>query len=75
MPKIKKPPSVRREEAIIRSFKIGLLDKGWTVAHLAELCGADAPRISRIINHPSKVRLETILNIAAKLGIDSIPTK
>ena len=75
MPRVNKPPSVKRAEAITRVLKVGLLDKGWTVAHLAELCGSDGPRISRIINHPQNVKLDTILNIAAKLGIDSIPTK
>ena len=75
MPTIKKTPSAKREEAITRALKIGLIDKGWTVAHLADLCGMHHGQTSRIINHPMKVRLETVLDIAAKLGISSIPTK
>lgn len=75
MPKIKKLPSVMREEAMTKAFKVALINNGWTMAHLGELCGMDGARVSRVINEPMKVRLETVLNIAAKLGINSIPTK
>ena len=74
MPALKKSPAVLRQEMITKKFKIGLLEKGWTVKHLAELCGMDAGTMSRAINHPMSVKLETVLNIAKKLGIDSIPT-
>ncbi len=74
MPALKKSPAVLRQETITRKLKIGLLEKGWTVKHLAELCGTDAGTMSRTINHPMSVRLETVLDIAKKLGIDSIPT-
>ena len=74
MPALKKSPSVLRQETITKNFKKGLIDKGWTVKHLADLCGMDAGALSRAINHPMSVRLETVLDIAKKLGIESIPT-
>ena len=74
MPRVKKPDIVLREERIVKNFKIGLIEKGWTVSHLAQLCDMDVGNMCRVINHPMSVRLETVLNIAKKLGIDSIPT-
>ncbi len=73
MPAIKKPTWVRQEEEITKIFKKALIDKGWTVAHLAELMKKDSSGVSRCINHPSKVSFETILTIANKLDIGSIP--
>ncbi len=61
------------EEKIVKLFKHALIDKGWTVKHLAALCKIDAGNMSRIINHPMKVQLDTILMIAQKLGIENIP--
>lgn len=74
MPAVRKPAHVQREERIVVALKKGLLDKGWSVQHLAELCGMKAGNMSRMINHPMSVKLETILTVASKLGIDSIPT-
>ena len=74
MPVLKKPPAVLRQETITKNLKKGLIDKGWTVKHLAQLCNMDVGTLSRTINHPMSVRLETVLDIAKKLGIDSIPT-
>lgn len=74
MPAVRKPAHVQREERIVRALKKGLIDKGWTVQHLAGLCGMKPGNMSKTINHPMSVRLETILTIANKLGIDSIPT-
>lgn len=74
MPKVTKPTFVLREERIVKTFKHALLEKGWTVKHLAKLCGMDTAQLSRTINHPMSVKLDTILMIAVKLGIDSIPT-
>ena len=74
MPALKKSPALLRQEKITKSLKMGLIEKGWTVKHLAELCGTDAGTMSRTINHPMRVRLETVLDVAQKLGIDSIPT-
>lgn len=74
MPAVRKPTVVQREERIVKAFKVGLINKGWSVQHLADLCGIKVSNMSRLINHPMSVRLETILNVANKLGIDSIPT-
>lgn len=74
MPAVKKSAVVLREEKIVKTLKIGLVNKGWTVQHLADLYGMDHGNMSRTINHPMRVKLETILDIAKKLGIDSIPT-
>ena len=73
MPAVKKPTWIRQEEEISKILKKALIDKGWTVAHLAELIKKDVSSVSRILNHPLKVRLETVLNIAEKLSISSIP--
>lgn len=73
MPAIKKYSCVLREEKISSAFKHALVDKGWTTKHLATLCNMDAGNLSRVINHPAKVKLDTILLVASKLGIDSIP--
>lgn len=74
MAAVRKPASVQREERIVKTLKKGLIDKGWSVQHLAGLCGMEPGNMSRTINHPMSVRLETILTIAAKLGIEAIPT-
>ncbi len=74
MPTVRKPTIVLREEKIVKAFKKALIDKGWSVQHLAVLCNMQPSNLSRTINHPMKVQLETILMIAGKLGIDSIPT-
>ncbi len=73
MPAVKKPVWVRQEEEITKVFKKALIDKGWTVAHLAQIIKKESGNVSRIINNPSKVRLETILLIANKLDVDSLP--
>ena len=75
MPKLKKTPKELREEALVKSLKKGLIDKGYTVAHLAKLCKMDPGNLSRMINHPMSVKLDTVLFIASKLGIDSIPVQ
>ncbi len=74
MPAVKKPAHVQREERIVKTLKIGLINKGWTVQHLADLCGMNPGNMSRTLNNPMSVRLETILTIASKLGIENIPT-
>ena len=74
MPAVKKPSHVQREERVVKALKIGLIEKGWTVSHLANLCGMDTGNMSRLINHPSRVKLETVLTVANKLGIEYIPT-
>ncbi len=73
MPAIKKPVWVRQEDELVKVLKIGLINKGWTVAHLAEILNMDSANLSRMINHPAKVKSETLWNIARKLDIDSLP--
>lgn len=73
MPAIRKPEHILREERIVKAFKIQLINKGWTKKHLADLMKIDCSALSRAMNHPMHVKLETILNIAVKLGMDSIP--
>ena len=73
MPAIRKPERVQQEEQITKTLKKALIDKGWTVAHLAELCDVQSANLSRTINHPMSVRFETIVKIFKKLGINSIP--
>ncbi len=74
MPAIKKFSEQQRKERIVKALKIGLVNKGWTVRHLAELCGMLPSNMSHLLNNPMKVKLETILIVAEKLEIDSIPT-
>lgn len=74
MPKIKNSLEREREERIVKEFKKALIEKKWTQQHLADLCGMDSGNISRVINHPMRVKTEIVLNIARKLGITSIPT-
>ena len=74
MPAVRKFSSVLREEKISNTFKHALIEKGWTTKHLATICDMDAGNLSRVINHPAKVKLDTILLIASKLDIDSLPT-
>ncbi len=75
MPAIRKiTTSAQREDRISKAFKHALVEKRWTVQHLADLCCMKASNVSRTINHPLNVKLDTILMIASKLGIDSIPT-
>ena len=74
MPRIKKSAAEQREQKIIRNFKVALIEKEWTVSHLAELCNMDPGNLSRLINHPLSVKLETILDVPKTLGIESITT-
>lgn len=73
MPAVRKSPAVQQEEIIIKTFKKALIEKGWQAQHLAKLCKMKPPQMSRILNHPMNVQFDTILMIAAKLGVDSIP--
>ncbi len=73
MPAVRKSPAVQQEEVIKKTLKKALVDKGWQSQHLAKLCGMEPSRISLILNHPMNVKFDTILMIAAKLGVNSIP--
>ena len=73
MPAVKKPTIIQQEEIIIKVFKKALIDKGWKMQHLAKLCRCSPQRISQIVNHPMTVQLDTVLMVASKLGIETIP--
>ena len=73
MPRVRSLGTNRKGENITKLFKKSLIEKEWTTKHLAELCGKDTSEVSRIINHPLRVRFETILLLADKLGIESLP--
>ena len=75
MPKVTLCPSMQRERNISGTLKKGLIDKGWTVQHLAELLGMEPSNLSRTINHPMSVKFDTICIIAIKLGITSLEIK
>ena len=75
MPKMTLSPSMLREKEVSATFKKALIDKGWTNQHLAKLLCMDAGNLSRIINHPMSVRLDTIFIIAKKLGVTSLNIK
>lgn len=72
MPKTTLCPSMQREKNISDLLKKGLVDKGWSVKHLAKLLGTDAGNLSRVINHPMSVKLDTICKVAGKLGITEL---
>ncbi len=72
MPKIKLTTSQQREKNIRDALKGGMIEKGWSNQHLAELLNMCPGNLSKVINHPLSVRLETILAIAAKLGIKEL---
>lgn len=75
MPKRILSPSMQREKDVSATLKKALIDKGWTNQHLARLLCMDAGNLSRIINHPMSVRLDTIFLIAKKLGVTSLIIK
>lgn len=75
MPRVRLCPSMQREKNISDILKKGLIDKGWSNKHLAKLLNMDAGNVSRILNHPMSVRLDTICRVAAKLGITELNIK
>ncbi len=75
MPKIKLCPSQQRERNITAALEKARIDKGWTKKHLGELLHMPSYKISRIINHPANEKLSTVLLVANKLGIDSLPVQ
>lgn len=70
MPRIRKLPEVQREINISIFLKKALLEKGWKNQHLAELLGMDASQVSKIINHPLKCEIRTLLKVSDKLGVN-----
>jgi len=70
MPKLRKSPEDQREANLKKFFKKALLDREWSVKHLAELLGVDAANVSRTINHPMKCEIKTLLRVSDKLGVN-----
>lgn len=83
MPKLKPTPSQQREDNIVLVLRNALNAKKWKQRHLLELLLATEPslrnltesRLSLILNHPMDVKFETVLIVASKLGVESLPTR
>ena len=73
MPRIKKLSCVEREENITKALQRALLDKGWSVGHLAKLCGKNISHVSRVIHNPLNVTVSSLVLISDKLGLREIP--
>lgn len=69
MPALKKRPEQLRSEAITKSFKKALIEKGWTQDHLGKLLGIDRATICRVINNPLKHDFSRVLLLSDKLGV------
>lgn len=72
MPKTILTPSMQREKNVSAALKKALIDKEWTVKHLARLLGMDAGNVSKILNHPMSVKFDTICRVADKLGVATL---
>lgn len=72
MPALKKRPEQLREEAMTKTFKKALIDKGWKQAHLAKLLKVDSSKVNKVINHPLKREFHAVLEVADKLGVPLI---
>lgn len=75
MPKTILTPSMQREIYISAALKKALIDKQWTVSHLAELLGMKQGNLSKVLNHPMSVKFDTICRVAGKLGITELNIK
>ena len=75
MPKTVLTPSMQRERNITAAFKKALVEKNWSMSHLAKLLGMNQGNLSRVINHPMSVRFDTICIVANKLGINCLEIK
>lgn len=73
MPKIRISTTQQREKNIRDALKCGMIAKGWSNQHLAGLLNMCPGNLSKIINHPMSVKLETVCMIAEKLGIKELP--
>lgn len=70
MPALKK---TKRQQAAIDIkclFKMGLLRKGWTQKHLAELMHKEPAMISKAFNEPFKRDFGFLYDIADKLDVN-----
>lgn len=70
MPKLR--PNDKQVDSMRKRLRYGLVDKGWSQKHLAELLGMSAAQVSRIFKAPDKCNVSTLLLIYRKLGIPVI---
>lgn len=70
MPALRKTKKQQAAIEIKKLFHNGLLDKGWTQKHLAELMGRQEGVISKAFNHPFRREFELLYDIADKLGVN-----
>ena len=73
MPRVRKPACIEREEAITKMFKRELINKGWSMGHLAKVCGKNLSHVSRVVNNPMNTTVASLVLIADKLGVKEIP--
>lgn len=70
MPKLR--PNDKQVDSMQKRLRYGLIDKGWSQQHLAELLGMSPAQVSRIFKAPDKCKVSTLLLIYRKLGIPEI---
>ena len=70
MPKLR--PQDKQVDSLKRRLRHGLIDKGWSQKHFAEIVGMSPARVSQIFNNPEKCKVSTLLLIYRKLGIPTI---
>lgn len=70
MPKVRKSRAQQQSEVTKKAFKHALINKNWTVGHLAHLLGKNRSQLSKTINHPMNKQYGTILLIADKLDVN-----
>lgn len=70
MPKLQETANQRRERLITAALKKGLIDKGWTQAHLAQLMRLSRERMNHAVNHPMSHRMADVFKIADRIGVD-----
>ena len=70
MPKLKESTNQARGRRITAALKKGLIDRGWTQAHLATLLRLSRERTNHAVNHPLAHRMEDVFKIADFVGVD-----
>lgn len=70
MPALKKSKRQQAAVDIKCLLKMGLLRKGWTQKHLAELMNKEPAMISKAFNEPFKREFGFLYDIAEKLDVN-----
>lgn len=70
MPALKKTKRQQTAIEIKKLFNGGLINKGWSQKHLAELMHKDPAMISKAFNEPFKRDFGFLYDIADKLGVN-----